>query len=324
MSWIIFVAIAILSDTFRIFTDNFISDVYFRDREVASQKFFSAFAKTIAGIVILAITGFSFTNLAPLSIFLFILSGVLASIAEVPYYLALGVDDSVNLGIFIQIAPILFLISGWVLFNEPFSPIQLVAILVILIAPTLIVLTSRKRSRKVKIKALLLAFLYILISVVANLVFVKNNTGEFEITNFIEKIALFIFGTGIMDMAIMYSLPKWRLRYKHVKKSSKNKVLLPLTVSFVAGVIRSFAYRAALVTAPTIALASAASDSIEPIVIFFMGLTLTLIWPKFGREKLDHTTVVVHLIATIVVVIGIGTDDQQPGRVRKKIGRAHV
>ena len=221
MSWIIFVAIAILSDTFRIFTDNFISDVYFRDREVASQKFFSAFAKTIAGIVILAITGFSFTNLAPLSIFLFILSGVLASIAEVPYYLALGVDDSVNLGIFIQIAPILFLISGWVLFNEPFSPIQLVAILVILIAPTLIVLTSRKRSRKVKIKALLLAFLYILISVVANLVFVKNNTGEFEITNFIEKIALFIFGTGIMDMAIMYSLPKWRLRYKHEKNLAK-------------------------------------------------------------------------------------------------------
>ena len=304
MSWIIFVAIAILSDTFRIFTDNFISDVYYRGREVASQKLFSAYAKTITGIIILIFTGFSFSHFTPLAIFLFILSGILASIAEVPYYLALGVDDSVNLGIFIQIAPILYLISGWLLFNESFSPIQLIAIVVILIAPTLIVITSRKRSRKVKMKAIFLAFLYVLISVIANLVFVKN-TGEFEITSFIEEIALFVFGTGIMDMAIMYSLPKWRLRYKHVQKSSKNKVLVPLTASFMVGVIKSFAYRAALVTAPTIALASAASDSIEPIVIFFMGLTLTLIWPKFGREKLDHKTVFVHLIATIVVVIGI-------------------
>jgi hypothetical protein len=36
-----------------------------------------------------------------------------------------------------------------------------------------------------------------------------------------------------------------------------------------------------------------------------MGLLLTLIWPKFGREKLQKKVILVHFIATILVVIGI-------------------
>jgi hypothetical protein len=52
-------------------------------------------------------------------------------------------------------------------------------------------------------------------------------------------------------------------------------------------------------------MASAASDSVTPVVIFFMGIVLTLIWPKFGREKLNRKNVLVHLVATMLVVIGI-------------------
>ena len=52
-------------------------------------------------------------------------------------------------------------------------------------------------------------------------------------------------------------------------------------------------------------MASVASDAVEPIVIFFLGLLLTLIWPKFGREKMDRKTIIVHLVATILVVVGI-------------------
>ena len=51
MSWLIFVAVAVLFDVFRIFTDNYISDVYYRGREVASQKMFSAWGKTIVAII---------------------------------------------------------------------------------------------------------------------------------------------------------------------------------------------------------------------------------------------------------------------------------
>ncbi|MBR0424135.1 EamA family transporter [Candidatus Saccharibacteria bacterium] len=305
MSWLILVAIAVLFDVFRIFTDNYISDVYYKGREVASQKMFSAIGKTIVSIIILIAVGFSFTEFSPSTIWLLLLSGALLSLAEIPYYLALGIEDSTNIGIFIQLAPILYLILGWLFLGDTFSPIQLAAIAIILVAPVLIVMTSRKRSRKVKLHAVLLAFLYVLIAVIGNLIFVNVNAENFDTHFLIEEISLTILGTGLTDLIIMLALPKWRIRYYHVRKKSKNKVLIPLGISMTVGLIKSFAYRAALVAAPAVALASAASDSVEPIAIFFMGVILTLIWPNFGREKLDKKTVRIHLIATVLVVIGI-------------------
>ena len=305
MSWLILVAIAVLFDVFRIFTDNYISDVYFKEREVAAQKMFSAFGKTIVAIIILIVAGFSFTQFDLNIFWLMLLAGALFSLAEIPYYLALGIEDSTNLGIFIQLAPVLYLILGWFFLGDTFSPIQLAAIAIILVAPILIVATSRKRSRKVKLHAIFLAFIYVLISVIGNLIFVSTNAENFDTHLLVEEIALTILGTGLADILIMFLMPKWRLRYRHVIKKSKGKVRFPLAASMIVGIVKSFAYRSALVAAPAVALASAASDSVEPIVIFFMGVILTLIWPKFGREKLDRKTVRIHLIATILVVIGI-------------------
>lgn len=305
MSWLILVAIAVLFDVFRIFTDNYISDVYFKEREVASQKMFSAWSKTIVSVVILIIAGFSFEQLDPVIVGLIVLSGVLSSIAEIFYYWALGIEDSTNLGIFIQLAPIMYLILGWMFLGETVSPLQLLSIAIILVAPILIVVTTRKRSRKVKMRAILLAFLYVLVAVIGNIVFVNSIGDVTDIRLLVEEIALAILGTGLMDGVIMLCMPKWRRRYRHVVKKSRGRVRLPLFVSFALGLVKSYAYRAALVAAPALALASAASDSVEPIVIFFMGLVLTLIWPNFGREKLDRKTVLVHLAATVIVVAGI-------------------
>ncbi len=305
MSWLILVGAAVLFDTLRIFTDNYISDVYYKGRDVAGQKLFSAYAKTILGIAVLIAVGFNFNQFEPLTIFLLLLSGVLSGIAEVPYYIALGIEDSTNLGIFIQLAPIFYIILGWLFLGETISLTQFIAIAIILIAPILIVFTSRKRSRKVKLRAVFLAFLYVLISVIGNLIFVKLNADKLDTSILIEEIAIVILGVGLTDFIIMYIFPKWRKHYYYVQKSSHNKVLIPLTASFFVGVLKTFAYRLALIAAPAVALASAASDSVEPIVIFFMGIVLTLIWPKFGREKLNKKTVLVHLIATILVVLGI-------------------
>ena len=187
MSWLIFVAVAVLFDVFRIFTDNYISDVYYKGREVASQKMFSAWGKTIVAIIILIAVGFSFTDFEPSVIGLLLLSCVLLSIAVIPYYIALGIEDSTNLGIFIQLAPILYLILGWLFLGDTITPIQLIAIVIILIAPIMIVMTSRKRSRKVKLHAVFLAFLYVLLAVIGNLVFVNVNADNFVIFKEEEK-----------------------------------------------------------------------------------------------------------------------------------------
>lgn len=302
MSWLIFVVIAVIFDSLRIFIDNYTSDVYFKDKHAVSQKLFFGYLFTIAAFIVATISGFDFLNIPIATFALLLLAGFFHSFSGIPYYKALEIDDSTNIGIFIQLSPVLYLIFGWFLLGEAFSPLQLLAFIIILAGPLLIVFSSRKRSRKIKMRAVFYAAIYVLIDVIGNIIFVKENLSGI---NFLTEIAIVFLGKGIGNLIIVYCRPKWRKRYKNVVKSSKKKVYRPMLFNFATTVIKDFTYRGALTAAPAVAIASVASDSAEPIVIFFMGLLLTLVWPKFGREKLQKKVILVHFIATILVVIGI-------------------
>lgn len=302
MNWMTFIIINIISASMAIFIDNYITDYYFKGREANAVKTLSGFAYAIYAIIIALIFGINFQDASILSIIIIFLTGIISSIGSIPYLKALECDDSINLGIFIQSAPVLYLILGWFLLGESFSPFQLVSFAVILSAPVLIVLSARKRSRKVRLKAIMYASLFIITYVASALIFVmESNSG----LNLVSSLAIVLFGKGIGNILIIAFQPKWRMRFRHVVKESKNKVLIPIIINTFVAVIADFSYRIGLATAPTVAFASAISDTGEPIAIFFLGLVLTLIWPKFGREKLDRKTVRVHLIATVLVVIGI-------------------
>lgn len=302
MNWLVVLAIAVVSDALRIFIDNYVSDVYFKEKGAVSQKIVSGIVTPILGIIILIVTGFSFTEMPPIALALLLMSGVLSSVGGIPYYKALEIDDSTNIGIFFQFSPILYLIIGWIIGDEQFSIIQLLACFIILAAPLLVVITAKKRSRKVRIKAALLAFISIIFYVASGETFIQGNVDGI---NIFSEIGLVLITKGLSDLLIIGSRRKLRRRLAKVIKSSRRKVLFPINISIVMRVIQEFSYRIGLIIAPSVAIASAASDAVEPAVIFFMGLLLTILWPKFGREKLQKKTVLVHFIATVLVVIGI-------------------
>lgn len=302
MNWLVVLAIAVVSDALRIFIDNYISDVYFKEKGAVSQKIVSGIVTPILGIIILIVTGFNFTEIPPVALTLLLMSGVLGSLAGIPYYKALEIDDSTNIGIFFQFSPILYLIIGWIIGDEQFSIIQLLACFTILAAPLLVVITAKKRSRKVRIKAALLAFISIIFYVASGETFIQGNVDGI---NIFSEIGLVLITKGLSDLLIIGSRRKLRRRLAKVVKSSRRKVLFPINISIVMRVIQEFSYRIGLIIAPSVAIASAASDAVEPAVIFFMGLLLTILWPKFGREKLQKKTVLVHFIATVLVIIGI-------------------
>ncbi|MBQ2695612.1 hypothetical protein IJG04_03195 [Candidatus Saccharibacteria bacterium] len=304
MNWLALVAVATLANSTVIFIDNYVSDFYFKGRHAVSQKLFYGLAGIILATAFLLIFGIDFTTTSPLNILIFMGAGALVSFAGIPYCRALELDDSTNLGIFLQLAPVLYLVFGWFVLDQSFSPTQLIAFVIIFSAPLLIIFSTRKRSRKIKLRAMFLAFLYVLIYVTGNIIFVKENSVAGNL-NFFSEIGLFILGRSIFDVFIVSSRRTWRKRFFHVVKSSKGKVLRPLFVDFLIYAVATTTYRSALVSAPSVAIASAASDSAEPIAIFFLGLLFTLISPKFGREKMDKKTVLVHLVATILVVAGI-------------------
>lgn len=303
MNWLVLVAIAVVADAIRVFTDNYITDVYFKGKDSVSQKHFYGWFFVVLSIVMLFIFPVDI-HLTPLYLIgLLVLAGCLNSFAGIPYYRAIEMDDTTNIAIFVQLAPIVYLILGWIAFHESFSPHQLLGFAIILCGPFLVIATTRKRSRKTKIKAAIQAALYVVISVVANLIFVK--TSDVTEMSFVQDMIFIFLGKGIGNIIICGFKPTWIQRFNTVVKKTKGKMLRPLIINAIIGVTKDFTYRAALTLAPAVAIASVATDSASPIVVFFLGILLTIIWPAFGREKLDKKSVLVHLIATVLVVAGI-------------------
>ena len=302
MIWIPILIINVVADSIRIFIDNYVSDYYFKGQHSVAQKTFYGWTDLLFGILIGALFGADFSTATISTIILLFLSGFIASFGGIPYQRALEIEDSTSIGIFIQFAPILYLILGWFFLCQAFSPLQLVAFAFILSAPLVIIFAARKKSRHLKIKAVLYALLYVVFYVTSTFIFVKEGTNGISL---VSAMSLVLAGKGIGSLAIIYTRPKLRKRFYHVATHSKNKVLKPMIINAFIGVIAHIFYRLALSLAPSAALASAISDTSEPIFIFFMGILLTLIWPKFGRESLTKKAVLAHLGATVLVVIGV-------------------
>lgn len=302
MNWIAMVGIAIFCDAIRIFIDNYVTDVYYKKRGAVAQKLFYGTCYIVSMSIFLPFSGLDWGNLNFVTIGMLICAGIVSALSGITYYRAIEIEDTTEVSIFFQLMPVAYLIAGWLFLGERISLLQLAAFLVILAAPFLIVFSAKKRSRKVKFRAVFLILFYVLLSVSANMIFL---TSESESLGIYQKIGFVLLGKGIGNVGIVLFSPKIHRRFRNVMKASGFKIYRPMLTDFSIGLVCEFLYRAALVAAPAAALASAVGDASEPIIIFFLGILFTILWPNFGREKLDKKTVFVHLIATLLVVGGI-------------------
>lgn len=304
MLWIILIAIYLLADSSAMFIDNYVSDVYFKGRLSAGQKVFSGWIYLLFAIIVILAVGINLNETSFLTLALITSTGIIASVGSIAYYRALEIDESTDISIFFQLSPVLYLIFGWFLLGERFNPMQFVAFAMILMGPLLIVMGSRKNSRKTKMRTVALVSLYVLLYTISNILFVKINAGA--TIDFRIAMAGVFLGKGVGNLSLAYlARPKWAKRWRHVVKKSKGRVYFPMTIDLILCLVKDVTYRLALITAPAVAIASAASDSIEPIVVLVMGVLLTLISPKLGREKLDKKSLIARLVATACVVVGI-------------------
>ena len=130
----------------------------------------------------------------------------------------------------------------------------------------------------------------------------KTDYGEgYEFTT---TFSWFMLGRGVMDFIYYFSHPSWRQRFKYVSKHNGKRLYAALGISQLIFLFAEFAGRYALIIG-TPALVSVVSNALEMILVFVLGIILSIIVPKFGREKLSRHIVIAHLVATVLAVVGI-------------------
>ncbi|MBR2997108.1 EamA family transporter [Candidatus Saccharibacteria bacterium] len=297
--WVVLAIAAAVLMALGVFFDNYIADVFFKDRLPQSRKIFSGPGYLIAAIIVAIIFGLQAISVG--NALWLVAAGMLFGVSLIPYYIALSKDESTNVAIVEQLSPIFYLMWGWWLLHSEVSFLHLVAIAVLMAAPALIVLSSRKRSQGNKIKMIGLMLIKITLGTLANTLIVELA----PTIDFITMMFYVMIGRGLVDVALAVKFKAWRRRFKIVMYRGGFKAWLAIATNFVIWLGHEFVNYSALIIAPAMAMSSAITKTLMPISVFMFGLAFTIIWPSFGREKLDRKTVTVHLIAVVLAVIGI-------------------
>lgn len=301
MIWLILTGAATVLSSLYGFLDNFITDTIFKGRHAQAQKLFFGPAYLLTALVIFLLFEVQTTTVL-VAVFL-IISGFVASLSSIPYYLALSKDDTTNVTLLEQFSPIFYLIFGRFILGEQIGGGQLAAFLIVLSAPLLIILSSKKRSKGNLVKTAGFVLVQVTIAALAHTLTAKFGAGVSS-----ETMLFYLFiGKGISDIVSIAAVKKWRERWLHVwrKNSTSPKFWLTMTIDHLLYVGYDACYFTALILAPTIAIAPAIIKTAKPILVFVFGVIFSILWPNFGREKINKRAVSVRLIATTLATIGV-------------------
>ena len=307
MLWLILVIFIAVASSFSTYLDNYITDVHFKGRKPQAQKLFALPIYVITCIIIALI--FPLQELPLHAIAILIGVGAINALSNILYYKALIDENSTGATIFSQLEPLLYLVLGWTLLGQHITGTEVVAFMLILLAPLIIIFSANKRSKKLEIRAITLLAIFSALQVTANIIFIKFSglddiTVNSDVNIFATAFFFTVLGNLIADSILAVTLKSWRTRFWNVVKKAKYKYLIPAAINEIIFAPVQFAYRFALIIAP-VAIVSVTANALILIVTFAMGIILSIIWPIFGREKLKKRIILAHLAAIVLTIVGI-------------------
>jgi drug/metabolite transporter (DMT)-like permease len=298
MLWTILGIIAAATWSVSAFIDNYLADVIFKGKKPQAVKVINGPVNIVLAIIFAIVMQVQIPELWQIGVLLF--SGALNAIGTLAYYQALKREEATGIAIFYQLQPVFFLLIDYFIFNEKLNPHQLIGLIAILLAPLVIIFAQRrKNARRTEIIAAMLLVLYVVLATISAEITIRFSAG----LNFLSVFVFFILGRGITDTIIGLT-PSVRKRHQFILKKFGTKYSLTAALNQAICTAADFLYRYALVLGIA-AIASALTNAAELVLTFIFGIIFSIIWPNFGREKLQRRLVASHIIAIILCIIGI-------------------
>ena len=298
-NWIVFTLLAATSGAICGFVENYMSDVVYKKRYPQANKCFFAVAYTIVGIILIVAGGGTEMNFEAVGLPL--IAGAVNAISMIFFEAGLAREESTASRIFAQLSPLSYLILGAIFLGQKIAGVQWLAFFIVLSAPAITLFFGHsKRKKKIDYKSAASFCLYNLLSPVANLILVSVS-GKYS---FLTSVGLIYIGRGVTDAILVGVKKPWRDQFRRAWRRDKKKLITSHMTRLFTWFVASFVYRVAL-TGSAVALVSVVYNASDLIITFFLGLMLSIVWPNFGREKLEKRTVIAHLISVAVATVGI-------------------
>ncbi|MFV0484648.1 MAG: EamA family transporter [Candidatus Saccharimonadales bacterium] len=283
------------------FIDNFLVDTYCKKKNPKCMSIiYVAIELVICVVVAIASQGAVFTGVGWGEIGIFLLAALVNFFGSIPYYRALKDDETTEVALLSQMSPVMALGLGFVFLNEVIGAQQLVGFFMILAMAVFIVVGSGRRRFKMKATAGICMVIACFFWVMSDIIFVF----QAREVDFVASIFWLMMGGVISNVLAFIVMRSWRKDLKSFlarKRGRKISIIVANELVCLAGEVL---WRFGVVVMP-VAIMSVTGNVAQLIITFILGVVLTLIVPKFGREKLSKKVVANHALAMGVIAIAV-------------------
>ena len=261
----------------------------------------SLVAGLVMAIIYAFICGFNFT-LDWQSILILFGNSALYALTLVFWFKAISRDDPTIVVIMFQLIPVFSLIiSPLFLKEDAIRPLQLVGgAITTLAAISVTYESSKKKFSKKKLVTLGLmtctSLGYALWFIIERYV---NQNHDFNETTFWSNATLFLVG-----VLILIFIKSYRKSFKKMLKTNGAKII---SINLINELFNSFGgiFSTLASTMASVAIVSFISQGVQPFAVMILGIIITKLFPKLGKETIHKKEVLKRTITIIICAIGL-------------------
>jgi drug/metabolite transporter (DMT)-like permease len=297
MSWFLIALISVVLWSSTNFIDKYLVSKYFQKQGISVLMIFSALIGLILLPIILVITKGLVFDLPLRDILILLASGVIYVLAILPYFFALREEDTSLVVPYFQSIAVFSYFFGLIFLGEQLTGPQIAASLLIIFGAVGLSanFSGKKNFFRWRTFYLIMAssFMYSL-----NMFLFKfmERDSNFWTTSFWEYA-----GFSLAALA-MLSVGRYRREFKESFKANGPKVLGINAANEIINIVAKIIFNFATLLAP-LALVRIVGG-FQPLVVLFLGIILTMFWPKAFKEDITRKNLLKKIIFIILIFIG--------------------
>ena len=300
MSWVIFALLGALFWALVHHLDKLLLTKFSLHYGIGSLVVFSSLFPALVLPILLLITGMS-PFAAPIeSIAILIGAGVLGAIAALCYFHALETDETTIVVSMYQLSPVFGFVLGFVFLGEALASIQIIGALVTILGVTILSFEFLEEKRiQIRSKTTTLMVAAAFIYALGDVVYKGAVVGQ---VSYLAAMFWVFVGYIIFGIAALVMVREYRENVLAVFRNRHHTVLglNLLNECFQTAGVMFTAY--AILLAP-VALVLV-MDSYQPVLVFALGIILTIFAPALARERLSIQHFLQKSIAILIAILG--------------------
>ncbi len=237
-------------------------------------------------------------NIGYIKVLALIGSGGLTIISLILYFYALGRDEASTVVPFYQTIPIFSFILGYLVLGETISPLEIFACILIISGAVILSLDLGGNKIRIKYKVALLMIGASLSFAIDGVIFklIALNEG-FWVSAFWEFSGKFFIGIVIYIFIRSYREQFWK-----ILKNNKFSVIALNSLNESLYILADGIMYFATLLAPLVLVATV--GSLQPFMVFIMGIFITRFFPGLGKETISKNVLAQKIMAIGIIIIG--------------------